>query len=51
MLQTKYLEQKYKNLVLLDNPPAYNTVEAITGVRKDFIVKYGINPFYFCTWL
>lgn len=51
LLQTKYLEQKYKNLVLLDNPPAYNTVEAITGVRKDFIVKYGINPFYFCTWL
>lgn len=51
LLQTKYLEQKYGNLFLLDNPPDTDSVEAITGVRKEFIIKYGINPFYFCTWL
>ena len=51
LLQTAYLEQKYKNLNLLSNPPSYDSVEPITGVRKEFIEKYGINPFYFCTWL
>lgn len=51
LLQTAYLEQKYENLNLLNSPPDYNSVEAITGVRKAFIEKYGINPFYFCTWL
>lgn len=51
LLQTKYLEQKYEGISLLNSRPSLSTVEPITGIRKDFIQNYGINPFYFCIWL
>lgn len=50
VLQIATLSAKYPEFELPGyiNPP---NIENVTGVRRDFIARYGLNPFFFSTWL
>lgn len=51
LLQIKYLEKNYPGFKSNFHYAAPNKIEGVTGKRRDFILRYGLNPFYFCTWL
>jgi hypothetical protein len=52
ILQIRYLSSKYNNafplLELCDIPKIKNTAR---GKRREFILRYGFNPFEFNTWM
>lgn len=50
-LQMKFLENTYPGYHLLESCQIPTDVFPVTGCRKNFIQKYGYNPFFFSTWL
>lgn len=50
-LQMKFLENTYPDYHLLESCQIPTDVFPVTGRRKNFIQKYGYNPFFFSTWL
>lgn len=51
LLQMGILASKYPEFTLNQsciNPPY---IEPVTGIRRDFIIRHGLNPFFFSTWL
>ena len=50
-MQLEYIDQKLPELKLKSICVAPKEVIPVTGKRRDFIQKSGLNPFYFCTWL
>lgn len=52
ILHIKYLAAKYgENFPLLHNCNIPKIADITTGKRKDFIIRYGYNPFDFSTWM
>ena len=51
LMQIDYLNQKLSHLRFKEKCIIPSHVSSVTGKRKDFIKKSGLNPFYFCTWL
>lgn len=51
LMQLDYIEQKCPELNLKSKCIIPKDIIQVTGKRKDFIQKSGLNPFYFCTWL
>ncbi len=51
LMQFEYFDQKLPELKLksICKPP--KNIVHVTGLRKEFIMKSGLNPFYFFTWL
>ena len=49
--QLIYLENSIPSLDLKSKCKIPLTIYPVTGKRKEFIDSYGLNPFYFCTWL
>lgn len=49
--QLKYFERNYINLNLLCALKIPGITTDVSGLRKNYIEKYGINPFFFNTWL
>lgn len=50
-LQIEYLRQKFPQYKLLESCIIPTTLFQVTGARKNYIQKYGYNPFFFSTWL
>lgn len=51
ILQIKYLSETYSSFPGDKFILANRTNTTVTGRRRAFIVKYGLNPFHFKTWL
>ena len=51
LMQLEYLDQKLPELKLKSQCITTTKIIPVTGKRRDFIQKSGLNPFYFCTWL
>lgn len=51
LLQLDYVNIHYPNYSKYFNLRMPNKIYEVTGQRRDFILRYGLNPFYFCTWL
>lgn len=49
--QLKYFEKNYINFNLLSALKIPGITTDVSGLRKSYIEKYGINPFFFNTWL
>lgn len=49
--QLEVLTIKYPNFNLLDELKLPNKKTDVSGIRLDFICQYGLNPFFFNTWL
>lgn len=51
LMQLDYIDQKLPKLNLKSMCITPQELIPVTGKRRDFIQKTGLNPFYFCTWL
>ncbi len=51
LMQIDYIEQKLPELNFKSQCIVPADIINVTGKRKDFIQKTGLNPFYFFTWL
>lgn len=51
LMQIDYLDQKLPGLKIKDQCITPKQIVQVSGKRKAFIEKSGLNPFYFCTWL
>lgn len=51
LLQLHLLERKFGNIQILNSHRRPTQYIEPTGIRKDFLVKNGYNPFLFSTWL
>lgn len=49
--QLEVLSVKYSEFRLLDDLTLPQKTTDVSGIRLDFICQYGINPFFFNTWL
>ena len=49
--QLKYFEKNQINFNLLSALKIPGITTDVSGLRKSYIEKYGINPFFFNTWL
>lgn len=49
--QINYVEKKLPGLRLKEQCITPTKVTEVTGRRKEFILNYGLNPFYLFTWL
>lgn len=49
LLQLDHIEKQYNIQIFRKLKPPKNYIET-TGVKKDFLVKTGFNPFIFSTW-
>lgn len=49
--QINYVEKKLPGLRLKEQCITPTKVTGVAGRRKEFILKYGLNPFYLFTWL
>lgn len=51
LMQMDYINLKFPEMrIQFPHTDLTNTIP-VTGSRKEFIQKSGLNPFYFCTWL
>lgn len=50
-LQMEYLDTKYTHFDLYDSHLFSTGTDCVNGLQRDYILKYGLNPFVFCTWL
>lgn len=50
-LQMEYLNDKYDSFNLYDARLFSLGTDTVNGIQKEYIRKYGLNPFIFCTWL
>ncbi len=50
-LQMEYLNQRYKHFSLYSPKLFPCKTDTVNGMQKEYIQKYGLNPFVFCTWL
>lgn len=50
-LQMEYLDTKYNLFDLYDSHLFSAGTDCVNGLQRDYILKYGLNPFVFCTWL
>ena len=51
ILQMLYLAAHYPEFDLVEKIQVPSELCNIHGIHRNFIVKYGYNPFVFCTWL
>lgn len=51
LMQINYIDRKCPELNIKSNCVFPREILPVTGNRKDFIEKSGLNPFYFFTWL
>lgn len=51
ILMIKFLSSKYPSIKLLELCNIPNVAIEAYGKRKEFILKYGFNPFEFSTWM
>ncbi len=49
--QMEVLSIKYKSFRMLDQLQLPKVRTSVSGIRLDFICEYGLNPFFFNTWL
>lgn len=49
--QMEILSVKHKSFKLLDQLRLPRIRTSVSGIRMDFICQYGLNPFFFNTWL
>lgn len=49
--QMEVLSIKYKSFRILDQLKLPKIRTSVSGIRLDFICQYGLNPFFFNTWL
>lgn len=50
-MQMEYLDNKYRHFNLYDSELFSQGTDTVNGIQKEYIQKYGLNPFVFCTWL
>ena len=50
-LQMNVLSNRYRDFDLLQECPIPNQLFDVSGLRKQYIIRYGFNPFFFSTWL
>lgn len=50
-LQMEYLDRKYNGFNLYNPEMFAQRTGIVNGAQKEYIEKYGLNPFVFCTWL
>lgn len=51
LLQMGTLANKYPNFTLHKSCVKPREFEPVTGIRREFIIRHGLNPFFFSTWL
>lgn len=51
LLQIGVLSQKYPAFPLNPTHIYPPKIQPVTGIRRDFIIRHGLNPFFFSTWL
>lgn len=51
LMQLEYVDQKFPDLKFTSECQIPTQHTPVTGQRRKFIEKSGLNPFYFCTWL
>ena len=49
--QMNALNNKYREFDLLDKLKLPNKTTSVSGIRAEYIDEYGLNPFFFNTWL
>ncbi len=50
-LQMGYLQNKFQHYNLLEYCNIPTNLYRVTGIRKNYIERYGYNPFFFSLWL
>lgn len=51
LMQLDFIDQKFPEFNFKSSYAIPKGIMQVTGKRKEFIEKSGLNPFYFCTWL
>ena len=51
LLQMGILADKYPGFALNQSCIKPPKVESVKGIRREFIIRHGLNPFFFSTWL
>lgn len=51
LLQLEYINIHYPKFSKYFNIHLPNKISEVTGHRRDFIIRHGLNPLYFYTWL
>lgn len=51
LLQMGILANKYSDFTLIQTCIKPPEIDSVNGIRREFIIRYGLNPFFFSTWL
>ena len=51
LLQMGVLANRYPDFTLNQTCITPPEIDFVSGIRREFIIRYGLNPFFFSTWL
>lgn len=51
LLQMGILADKYPDFTLNQSCIRPTEIDSVSGIRREFIIRHGLNPFFFSTWL
>lgn len=51
LLQMGILASKYPEFTLFQTCIKPPEIDSVSGIRREFIIQHGLNPFFFSTWL